>query len=64
MSRKIYVSNEADLDSSVIIESLPPVPAPVSCVFSVETIAVVGDCLTINGGLLSSVVLLVFFVPK
>ena len=28
MSRKIYVSNEANLDASVIIESLPPVPAP------------------------------------
>ena len=28
MSRKIYVSNEANLDASVIMESLPPVPAP------------------------------------
>ena len=28
MSRKIYLSNEANLDASVIMESVPAVPAP------------------------------------
>ena len=28
MSRKIYVSNESNVDGSVIMESLPPVPGP------------------------------------
>ena len=28
MSRKIYVSNESNVDASVIMESLPPVPGP------------------------------------